>query len=264
MNIKYKDVCRTDFLISDIAAYKHKDARVYDYTQQGRVKHILFCLSGHERSYFVDGKHVVTLKPGDIIIIPHGTKYKSLVEDKSCVAEGLGFSFNLVTPEGEGMFFDEPTYVFEGDDYKKCHKRFEKIFLSAMNANKNVLKLKSEIYSLMEELFSEKVGFNEKYSDISEAIKLIENQPESNASVKELADICHMSESTFMRKFKEYSGGVTPVKYRNNIRFMMAEELSASLSANEIAEKLGFYDGAHLCKIYKQVKGYTLKKRKKQ
>ena len=263
MNIKYKDVCHTDFLISDIAAYKHKDARVYDYTQAGRAKHILFCLSGHQRSYFVDGKHIVTLKPGDIIIIPHGTKYKSLVEDKTCVAEGLGFSFNLVTPEGEDVFFDEPMYVFEGDDYKKCHKRFEKIFLSAINANKNVLKLKSEIYSLMEELFSEKVDFGERYGDILEAIKLIEKRPENNASVGELAELCHMSESTFMRKFKEYSGGVTPVKYRNNIRFMMAEELSASLSAGEIAEKLGFYDAAHLCKVYKQTKGYTLKNREK-
>ena len=87
MDIKYKDVCHTDFLISDIAAYKHNDASVYDYTQSGRVKHVVFYLYGHERSYYVDGKHVITLKPGDIIVIPHGTKYKSVVEDKTDVAK---------------------------------------------------------------------------------------------------------------------------------------------------------------------------------
>ena len=47
MDIKYKDVCHTDFLIRDIAAYKHKDASVYDYTQSGRVKHVVFYLYGH-------------------------------------------------------------------------------------------------------------------------------------------------------------------------------------------------------------------------
>ena len=29
----------------------------------------------------------------------------------------------------------------------------------------------------------------------------------------------------------------------------------------EIAEKLGFYDGAHLCKMYKDHKGYSLKRK---
>ena len=194
MDIKYKDVCHTDFLIRDIAAYKHKDASVYDYTQSGRVKHVVFYLYGHERSYYVDGKHVITLKPGDIIVIPHGAKYKSVVEDKTEVAKGLGVSFNLVAPEGESVFFDEEMRVFRGDTYNKCRKRFEKILFSAINANKNVLKLKSEMYSLLEELFSEKVEFSERYGDIAEAIKLVEEHPENNASVKELADICHISE----------------------------------------------------------------------
>ena len=262
MNIKYKDVCQTDFLINDISAYRLKDTNVYDYTSTGRIKHVLFYLCGHQRSYYVEGKRIATLNPGDIIIIPHGAKYKSVVHDGG-FAEGFGITFNLSTPAGESIFFDEQMYVFKGDTYIKCHKRFEKILFSAMNAGKNVLKLKSEMYSLLEELFSEKADFNERYGDISKAVKLIENHPGNNVSVKEMADLCHMSESTFMRKFKDYSGGVTPIKYRNNIRLMMAEELSASLSTNEIADALGFYDAAHLCKIFKQTKGYTLKNAKK-
>ena len=261
MNIKYKDVCQTDFLINDVAAHRLKGTNVYAYTQTGRTKHLLFYLYKHERSYYGEGKHIATLNAGDILIIPHGAKYTSVVQDQSDVAEGICVTFNLVTPEGESIFFDEEMRVFKGDVYKKCLARFEKVYFSAMNANKNVLKLKSEMYSLLEELFSEKAGFNERYGDILQAINLIEKQPENNASIKELADLCLMSESTFMRKFKEYSGGVTPIKYRNKIRVMMAEELSASLSASEIAEKLGFYDAAHLYKIFKQTKGYTLKKR---
>lgn len=263
MQIKYKDVCQTDFLIKDVAAYHLKSADIYDYAQSGRTKHALFYLYEHERSYYAQEKHIATLRPGDIIIIPHGAKYTSIVQDRSRIAEGICVTFNLEATTGENIYFDEEMRMFRGDVYKKCRTRFEKIYFSAMNANKNVLKLKSEMYSLLEEVFSEKIKFNERYGDILQAINLIEKQPENNASVKDLADICLMSESTFMRKFKEYSGGVTPIKYRNKIRVMMAEELSPSLSASEIADKLGFYDAAHLCKIYKQTKGYTLKNREK-
>ena len=70
-----------------------------------------------------------------------------------------------------------------------------------------------------------------------------------------------MSEASFLRKFKAYSGGMPPIKYRNNIRIMLAEEMSASpLTTAEIAERLGFYDSAHLCRAYKEVFGTTLKK----
>ena len=41
---------------------------------------------------------------------------------------------------------------------------------------------------------------------------------------------------------------------------MIARELSSTqLTVNEIAEKLGFYDGAHLAKAYKKFKGTNLK-----
>lgn len=262
MYIKYHDVCTIDFQINDISAFNLTDKNTYNYTQSGRAKHLLFYLTEHERSYFTNNKHI-KLIPGDILFIPHGTKYKSIVENQNGYAKGICLTFNLSTQSGESVFFDEEMCVFKEETYTKCRTHFEKILFSTRNANKNVLKLKAHMYSLLEELFSENVSFSEQYRDIFKAIKLIEKHPENNASVKELADICHMSESTFMRKFKEYSGGVTPVKYRNKMRLMIAEELCTSLSLEEVAEKLGFYDSSHLCKIYKQTRNHTLKSREK-
>ena len=113
---------------------------------------------------------------------------------------------------------------------------------------------------LLDELFSDSKTVRESFDDIFSAISAIENEPQKNISLKALADICHMSESTFLRRFKAYSGGISPIKYRNNIRLMLAGELATSnMTLSEIADTLGFYDAAHLCKTYKNEKGGTLK-----
>ncbi len=171
----------------------------------------------------------------------------------------------MFSQKGEPIFFDERLKVFHQKSNSEIYKRLKRILYSALNPSGNLLRLKGELYSLLDELFANKEkreDFDEVFKDIMAAVNIIERTPENNFSVKELADLCHMSESSFLRKFKDYSGGIAPVKYRNNIRFMLAEELASShLNMNEIAEKLGFYDGSHLCKMYKEAKGYTLKKK---
>ena len=97
--------------------------------------------------------------------------------------------------------------------------------------------------------------------DIAPALKLMERHPEKNFTNAELAHMCHVSESSFLRKFKLYSGGITPARYRNNIRIMRAEEyVNSDNTLEHIAQTLGFYDAAHLCKAYKKHTGHSPKK----
>ena len=80
-----------------------------------------------------------------------------------------------------------------------------------------------------------------------------------NLSVKEYADRCHMSESHFRKKFKEYTGK-SPIQYRNELRFAEARRLYAQGSTiHDIAEELGFFDAGYFSRLYKQCNGHTLK-----
>lgn len=198
-----------------------------------------------------------------MIFAPHGVRYKSFNGDPELVSDGIGISFDLYTPDGEPIFLDEDICSFSSGDNTQNLSIIKKIHYYSMNPGENMLRLKSQLYTLLDNLFSDETRrekYDEYFRDISPAIEEIEKFPERNRTAKELAEMCHVSESSFLRKFKEYSGGTAPHKYRNNIRFMIARELSSTqLTVNEIAEKLGFYDGAHLAKAYKKFKGTNLK-----
>ena len=266
MIIKYKDLCSTDFIFSDIVSYRMNfDGNdIYNYESTGRIKHLLFYQIENRRSYYIKDRHICTLGSGDILFLPHGVKYRSFIENCNEPTDGIGISFNLYTPTGELILLDEAIKFLANDNYGQYYKRFRKILYSVMNPTENILRLKGELYSIFDELFAardRREDFKKSYGDIIDAINILENNPEKNLTTKELADMCLMSESSFLKKFKAYSGGIAPIKYRNNIRIMLAEELATSpLTINEIAEKLGFYDAAHLCRAYKQSKGDTLKK----
>lgn len=266
MIIRYKDLCATDFIFSDAVAYrlKEKDNTIYNYEANGRFKHLLFYQLENTREYYIGDRLICTLTPGNILFLPHGAKYRSILQNPGLESDGIGISFNLSTPDGAPIFIDEDIKILCNDPDGKHLKIFTSILSSLMNPIRNTVKLKGDVYTLLDSLFSDKENredFKKNYGDIIAAINILENSPEKNLSTKMLADICFMSESSFMRKFKRYSGGISPIKYRNNIRLMLAEELAASpLTTNEIAEQLGFYDGAHLCKVYKHEKGKTLKR----
>lgn len=264
MIIKYSELRSTDFVFTDVVAYRRKldDVDKYNF-ESGRTKHLIYYQISNVRTYYYKNDYICTINPGDIISLPHGVKYRSFNINKEVPSDGIGISFNLYTPDGEPIYFEEGIEIIKNDSFGKYLKRFKKILYSVMNPAENTLLLKAELYSLLYNLFkSDAPDFDEAFGDIKKAISILENNPELNHSTKELADMCLMSESSFLRKFKEYSGGIAPIKYRNNIRLMLAEEMANSpLNMNEIAEQLGFYDASHLCKIYKQEKGYTLKKK---
>ena len=267
MNIGYKDLTNTDFNFVNVVAYRMDDNSnvEYNYESYGRTKQLLFCQMEGDRYYYSGSRHICTLTPGDILFLPHGAKYRSFVSENSTSNTGIGISFDLISSTGETILINEDIRLFLNRKDNQLLKRFKKILYSVANPSQNVLRLKGELFSLFDELFADREkreDFDEAYKDIMAAITLLETKPENNLNLKSLGEMCHMSESSFLRKFKEYSGGITPIKYRNNIRFMLAEELASShLTMNEIAEKLGFYDGAHLCKMYKDHKGYTLKRK---
>ena len=76
-----------------------------------------------------------------------------------------------------------------------------------------------------------------------------------NEPVSVYASACCLSESHFRRKFLEYTG-MTPVEYRNSLRFEEARRLYASgMPMMQIAERVGFCDASYLRRLYKQQTG---------
>lgn len=266
MIIKQEELLGRECIIWDVVAYSMRadDVTVYDYEKEGRQKHLLFYQTEDERYYTRGDDHIATLSLKDVIFLPHGAKYLSRTADGQKSSSGIGISFRLQTPDGEPLLFDENNIILKHDCDGKLLGHFKSVLSRIMTPAKNSLRICGEISILLDEMFSDTEGQERRsrdFKDIKAAVRTIEREPWKNLTVAELAALCCMSESTFLRKFKRFSGGVSPIKYRNNIRLILAEELAASeMTLEEIAEKLGFYDSTHLCKLYRKHKGEKLKK----
>jgi len=91
---------------------------------------------------------------------------------------------------------------------------------------------------------------------IMPAINLIRNSYAQQLSVAQLANVCCMSVSTFIRKFKQATD-TSPISYINNLRLSIASSLliTSDLSIGEISEQTGFFDQFYFSKSFRKKYG---------
>ena len=265
--LHYGELCSNDCVFKDISSYHEvfTENDIFDYELSGRSKHLLYYQLDGERKYNYCGRTICVIKKHDIIFIPDGTKYVS--SSSNSFTSGIGISFNLYYADNTAVKIDEPMKITARDTDGQLYKHFRRIYFSVLHLPSATMRMKGELYTLLDKMFTDKEDlsdFEARYKDISPAIKVIERHPEQNITNSELAEMCFMSESSFLRKFKQYSSGISPMQYRNHIRIMRAEEFVNTVnSLSEIADILGFYDASHLCRAYKKYTGHNLKNQKK-
>ena len=94
---------------------------------------------------------------------------------------------------------------------------------------------------------------------IKPALEYIKKHFTENTHISVYAEECHISESYLRKKFSEVLG-MSPVEYRNELRFSEAKNLYRSaLTLQEISDRLGFYDVSYFSRIYKKAMGDSLK-----
>ena len=110
-------------------------------------------------------------------------------------------------------------------------------------------------YDMLHRLSSQ----NTNNSVISRAIAYLENNYDNPGLTNaELAKQCNISEVYFRRIFeKQYK--MTPKQYIVNVRINKAKQLLAenSLKINAVAERCGFSNQYHFCRVFKEKTGLT-------
>ena len=232
-----------------------KNKNTVNYKKHGRTKNLLHFVTGGERIYEIDGR-IFKCKPNTLIYIPEGTKYKTVAKTVSGEAcSGIGITFNFdINPS-----IQEDIYYLENIKNKKSIlELFERTYSIYINSPLEPLHLKSSVYNLISFLISSNLTSTE-YSAIIPAIEYINSNYRENLSVKAYAQKCNLSESYFRKKFTEYTG-LSPIEYRNQLRFSEARRLYHNgFSTQQICELLGFCDVGYMLKLYKRKNGSTLK-----
>lgn len=92
-----------------------------------------------------------------------------------------------------------------------------------------------------------------KYDDISPAIAYICSHYHEKITIEQLADVCGLSPSCLLRRFKE-NMKTTPIAYLMEYRLSVASALlhTEKLTIGEVAEQTGFYDQFYFSRCFKK------------
>ena len=250
----------SDFNIGGIEVHSvvFSDGWTVDYTNGGRRQNLLHLMLCGERIYRVGGEEI-KIEGQTLLFIPHGTAYSTTshsLDGKQCA--GIGISFDVLQ-NGESTTL--PHGVYE----KRCSGKASELFFEIDRAYKEIpirySKLKSLILELISHLAEEENS--ELGMMIKPAIDLMADTFCKNLPVEFYARACNLSESYFRKIFKA-TLGISPIEYRNELRFKKAEQLyQKGVGVKEIAEEVGFCDEVFFSKLYKRRFGRSIKNRLK-
>lgn len=133
---------------------------------------------------------------------------------------------------------------------------FENIIreMTYQNSNYSMLAV-ANLYIILANLLRK----NSKTDDvINYVISLMNNMENNHMTLEEYADICHLSKSQFIRRFRSYTGQ-TPINYKNEIVIRNAQWYleNSSYSISEIAGILQFENVYYFSSMFKKAVGIS-------
>lgn len=213
-----------------------------------------FSITIGERSY--------TAQPGDWFFIPAGTMhcYNNIpgVEMKK-----YWMHFDLYPSANLLSSLQVVHKVNVADNAKVMALFAEFVRLRKSRDLSDRLRVKAIILNLLAEYIcladrNTEVAGEERDEDMRNVLSYIQENFRRNLTTEELAGVCHMHPTHFIRAFK-LRMAQTPHQYISDVRMEYARQLldRSDRSVIQIAEDSGFYDLAHFSRTFKQYYSMT-------
>lgn len=220
---------------------------------------LLFC--GCSAKYKFDADELLVPRHS-VVYIPEGTVYESLFFDcDNLVPATILIEFSLYLPDGTNLSVGNYPILLKKESNIEINDFFNEASDVYSQSVISRSKIKSIIYNLLSEFSRserQKSISSRGFETIAKGITLLESDFKSEITVKEISELCLVSESTFRRLFKEYMGK-SPIEYRVERRISYAKKLlkTGEMTVVEVALKTGFDDPAYFCRVFKRQTGIT-------
>lgn len=241
----------TEFVINGIYVWQ-KEYKQQEITEfpNGRKGDMVGLILEGEYAYEV-GDERFTIPKGSLLFIPNQTIYR--VRDKAVDdqhAKSIFLHFDTISP------LPCPKKVYYREATPQIVELMQVILNIFQQTPVRQTRLREKVYRLFYLLGNDAIDVS---TAVSPAIQFIEQHFCENHPVSDYAKLCLMSESYFRKKFKQHTG-LSPLEYRNQLRLEEAKRLYMSrMPIHTIAETVGFEDPGYLTKIYKKMKGTSLR-----
>ena len=214
----------------------------------------LYCMQGGFDFDF--GTYTVKVRPGELMYIPYGSSYAYTIAEKPTEYYQIQFS---VYDKGEPVSLGDKAIVTPAYKSDKYLALISEAYENYVRNKDNKSLCMGSLLKMIGYFETEdtQAGRFKSLSAIAPALTHIERHYYKNTSVEELADMCSLSVSGIEKIFKR-AFGMTPARYRNNIRIEHSKELlSGGYSIEEIANITGFSDRYYFSKMFKKQVGVS-------
>ena len=227
---------------------------------KGRPENGVFFLRFGEAIFREESGRLTTVFPGELLFIPRGAKYS--MEYIAPETHFILVNFNTMTECGEPIIiFDGIRVLATDDELGRIEKIMTSLEMCGKSRNISAYMRKKELLYRLFGHISKSAPIAESDSTsarIFEGVRLLEETYLENLPITVFADACHFSVNSFRRHFSECFG-ISPVKYRNNMRIRRARELLAEggFTVSETAYACGFDNVGYFCRCYLKTTGET-------
>ena len=188
-------------------------------------------------------------KKDQIIVLDCHDEHNYYCEDE---AEFIWYHFNGNNSRQYVQYIYEQSGVVFSDPYVvQLKTHIETILTSAQAIMRNEHYISQKIGYVLSKLAapSKQILLN---SPLTPAVNYIISHYSEEISLEQLADVCMLSVSHFIRGFKAYTG-YTPHEYLLAYRLRQSKQLlsTSSLTIEEIAEQCGFNSASHFARAFR-------------
>ena len=219
----------------------------------GRTKHgFIYTVSDTLRdTFYADGTTDIDVSAGELIFIPKGSDYTGTYLDENTQIKIVQFDLaagDLPPYLRHPAKMNLPNAAELMDAFFKPQKAHPFYALSCL-------------YALLWQVDNAYTTLPTRYKRLNAALSQLSEFYWENWPVARYAELCEMSEVSFRRLFREYTG-VSPIEYRNDLRLEYARILlqSGEYNVSEASEMAGFTNLSFFIRLYKRKYGHTPKK----
>lgn len=231
------------------------------FANKKRRCNVFFLYLAGQREYTCENGESFFLNPNEILYIPQYATYRFRItkaSENNCDF-AIAVNFEMTDRNGEAVCFGAQPRILMKDTLSHYFTRFHDALTLESGTKASALLLKSRVYSLCYEIFSElhlTEAAKEPWRTILPAIDAIESAPAEDIPIPELAKLCGVSETQLRKLFNQYTGGLSPVAYRNRLRLELVERMlrTEQVTVEYAARSAGFRDMSHFYRIYKRRK----------
>ena len=240
-----------------IAISQHwRDGRTWSCLKDSRPDNGVHLITRGCVRYTLEDGSVLEAGKGDVIYLPQYGRYSCefTTDGTSEFVRTILVNFRLEDVDHR-PFVLSPTVTCLGHDTTGELKAAFQDLRNTYRSTQNNLLIKSLLLALLNKIAAQEI---DPLGDMEHCGDYIRQNLTLDLSVNRLAEMYHVSETTFRKRFKEIYG-VTPARFINDRKMELACELlcAGDITTEEIVRLLGFYDTPYFYKRMKAELGMT-------